>query len=119
MPLTLIGIVCIIGMCVLDFIWWSFPDEEMRNEFTKHIAQVPSIWKPFMTIGPSSKVFNLGLLIVSLNYIQQAKLGILFILLADLILWHIIPLPYRLIFGYSLTLIGFIVIFKTSERIPT
>lgn len=109
-PLTLIGIVCIIGMCVLDFIWWSFPNEEMRNEFTNHISEVPSIWKPFMTIGPSSKVFNLGLLILSLNYLKNGKLGIILVLVANLILWHIIPLPYRLVFGYAITLIGFSII---------
>ena len=45
-PLTLVGIVCVIGMCVLDFIWWSFPNQEMRNEFTNHISHVPSIWMP-------------------------------------------------------------------------
>jgi hypothetical protein len=109
-PLTLIGIVGIIGMCVLDFVWWSFPNEEMRNEFTNHISQVPSIWKPFITIGPSSKIFNLGLLILSLNYIKRGKLGIILVLIANLILWHIIPLPYRLVFGYALTLLGFCII---------
>jgi len=109
-PLTLIGIVCITGMCVLDFIWWSFPNEEMRNEFTNHISKVPSIWKPFMTIGPSSKIFNLGLLILSLNYLKKGKLGIILIFVANLILWHIIPLPYRLVFGYAITLIGFSII---------
>jgi hypothetical protein len=106
-PLTLIGITCIIGMCVLDFIWWSFPNEEMRNEFTNHISKVPSIWIPFMSIGPSSKIFNLGLLILSFNYFQNNKIGIVIILIANLILWHIIPLPFRLIFGYAITLIGF------------
>ncbi|MFK2821301.1 hypothetical protein U0L90_14320 [Flavobacteriaceae sp. LMIT009] len=115
-PLTLIGIVCIIGMCVLDFIWWSFPTEEMRIEFTNHISQVPSIWKPFISIGPSSKVFNLGLLLLSLNYLTKEKLGIAIIVLANLILWHIIPLPFRLVFGYALTLIGFsIILFRTSK----
>lgn len=119
-PLTLIGIVCIIGMCVLDFIWWSFPTEEMRNEFTNHISQVPSIWKPFMTIGPSSKVFNLGLLILSLNYLEKGKVGIIILLVANLILWHIIPLPFRLVFGYVLTLIGFsiILLHKNYENVP-
>jgi hypothetical protein len=117
-PLTLIGIVCIIGMCVLDFIWWSFPNEEMRNEFTNHISQVPSIWKPFMTIGPSSKIFNLGLLILSLNYIKKGKLGITLVFIANLILWHIIPLPYRLIFGYMITLIGFsIILLRKNNKI--
>ena len=106
-PLTLIGIVCMIGMCVLDFIWWSFPGEETRSAFTSHISQVPSIWKPFITIGPSSKVFNLGLLMLSLNYLSNNKISVLIILLANLILWHVIPLPYRLVFGYALTLIGF------------
>ena len=115
-PLTLIGIVCIIGMCVLDFIWWSFPHEEMRNEFTNHISQIPSIWKPFMTIGPSSKVFNLGLLILSFNYLENGKLGIVIVLIANLILWHIIPVPFRLIFGYAFTLIGFSLILFRKEN---
>jgi len=115
-PLTLIGIVCIIGMCVLDFIWWSFPNEEMRNEFTNHISKVPSIWKPFITIGPSSKIFNLGLLILSLNYIKRGKLGIILVLIANLILWNIIPLPYRLVFGYAITLIGFCIIFLRENN---
>lgn len=109
-PLTLIGIVCIIGMCVLDFIWWSFPNQEMRNEFTYHISHVPSIWKPFMAIGPSSKVFNLGLLLLSLNYTETGKIGIVLVLIANLILWHIIPLPFRLVLGYAITLIGFSII---------
>ncbi|CDF79507.1 conserved hypothetical membrane protein [Formosa agariphila KMM 3901] len=113
-PLTLIGITCTIGMCVLDFIWWSFPNEELRHEFTNHISKVPSIWNPFMSIGPSSKIFNLGLLILSLNYYQNHKIGIGIILIANLILWHIIPLPFRLVLGYALTLIGFSLIFVRS-----
>jgi hypothetical protein len=115
-PLTLIGITSIIGMCVLDFIWWSFPNDEMRNEFTKHISQVSSIWKPFISIGPSSKIFNLGLLILSFNYFQNNKIGIVIILIANLILWHIIPLPFRLIFGYAITLIGFSLILVRGEN---
>lgn len=116
-PLALIGIVCIIGMCVLDFIWWSFPNEEMRSEFTNHISQVPSIWKPFISIGPSSKVFNLGLLILSLNYFDKGKVGIVILLIANLILWHVIPIPYRLVFGYLFTLISFGIFFLKSENI--
>jgi len=116
-PLTLIGIVCIIGMCVLDFIWWSFPNEEMRIEFTNHISQIPSIWKPFITIGPSSKVFNLGLLILSLNYLEKEKIGIAVLFIGTLFLWHIIPVPFRLVFGYSLTLIAFtIILFRKNIK---
>lgn len=119
-PLTIIGIVCTIGMCVLDFIFWSFPNDSMRSEFTDHISQVPAIWKPFITIGPSSKVFNMGLLILSFNYLSSKKVGIGFILFGNLVLWHIIPLPYRLVIGYLLTLIGFILIFyqRTESKLP-
>ena len=42
-PVTIIGIVCIIGMCVLDFIWWSQPTQEIRSEFAGQISKVPSI----------------------------------------------------------------------------
>ena len=115
-PLSLVGIVCIIGMCVLDFIWWSFPTEEARIVFTNHISQVPSIWKPFISIGPSSKIFNLGLLILSLNYFKKEKIGVAIIFIATLILWHIIPLPFRLVFGYSLTLIGYSIIFLRKSN---
>lgn len=115
-PLSLIGIACIIGMCVLDFIWWSFPDEEARIEFTNHISQVPSIWKPFITVGSTSKVFNLGLLILSLNYYRQEKLGVAVIFVATLILLHIIPVPFRLVLGYSLTLIGYSMVLLKKEN---
>ena len=116
-PLTLAGIACVIGMCVLDFIWWSFPDEQAREEFTKHISGVPSIWNVFAAIGPSSKVFNLGLFILSMNYISTRKAGVLLVAFASLILWHVIPLPSRLVIGYTLTLIGFSVMLINPPKV--
>lgn len=113
-PVTLLGVACVIGMCVLDFIWWSFPNEEARMEFTNHISQVPSIWKPFVEIGSSAKVFNTGLLILSLHYFKKEKVGVISIVLATLILWHLIPVPHRLIWGYLLTLIGYTLILLRS-----
>jgi len=116
-PLTLIGIVCMVGMCVLDFIWWSFPNEEARIEFTNHISQVPAIWKPFISIGPSSKIFNVGLLLISLDHFKSQKLGVIIIAIATLVLMHIIPVPYRLVSGYTLTLIGFsLVLLKPTKN---
>lgn len=114
-PLTMIGIICMIGMCVIDFIFWSYPTDELRNEFANHLIQVPSIWKSFMTIGPSSKVFNLGLLILSLNYLKSEKIGVGILFIATLILWHILPTPHRLIFGYSFTFISFGIILFRKE----
>lgn len=114
-PIAIIGIVCIIGMCVLDFIWWSYETQEVRNEFAGHLSKFPSIWKPFITTGPS--FLNVGLLILSLNYIKQNKLGVLLIVLATLIIFGARFIPHRLIYGYLTTVIGFTIIFYKKASV--
>jgi hypothetical protein len=113
-PLAIVGIVCIIGMCVLDFIWWSQPNQEVRNEFAGHLSKFPSIWKPFITSGP--RYLNIGLFFLSLNYLKQSKLGVIIILFTTLIFINLIPIPFNMIIGYSLTLIGFSIIFIKKEN---
>jgi len=93
MPIALIGVVCIIGMCVLDFIWWSMETQEIRNEFAAHISNVPSIWKPFITTGPN--FLNIGLMILSFNYVKESKIGIIIIVLATMMLFNLIPVPFK------------------------
>ena len=114
-PTIIIGIVCIIGMCVLDFIWWSQPTQEIRNEFTGQISKVPSIWKPFITIGPG--FINLGLLLLSLNYFKKHIIGVLLIILATLIISFGNFIPYRLIYVYLLTALGYGLIFFNNKKI--
>lgn len=113
-PLALAGITCIIGMCVLDFIWWSQPTQEIRNEFAGHLSQFPSIWKPFISSGP--KCLNIGLLFLSLNYIKQCKPGVGIIIFTTIILAIPSAIPFRMIIGYGLTLIGFGVIFLYENK---
>lgn len=115
-PLAIIGIVCIIGMCVLDFIWWSYPTQELRIEFANHISQFPSIWKTFLKIGPSSYFINLGLFILSLNYFKENKIGVSIVLTATIIILFLRFIPNRLIYGYLITAIGFSVIFFKKHR---
>lgn len=112
-PIAIIGIVCIIGMCVLDFIWWSYPNQEMRNEFAAHISKFPSIWTPFITTGPS--FLNAGLLFLSFNYFKNNKIGVSIIILATLIIFFGRFIPNRLIYGYLITAIGFGMIFYTKK----
>jgi hypothetical protein len=112
-PTIIIGIVCIIGMCVLDFIWWSQPTQEIRQEFANQIAKVPSIWKPFISFGPS--ILNFGLLILSFNFLKINKLGVLIIILATLIIYFGRFIPHRLIYGYALTAIGFSMLFYQTK----
>jgi len=111
-PITLIGIVCIIGMCVIDFIFWSQPNQEGRTEFFNHISKIHSIWKPFISIGPG--ILNIGLLILCLNYFKENKIGVLIIFIATLII-YLVPYHSKLIFGYALTLVGFAHIFYQEK----
>jgi len=108
-PIAIIGIVCIIGMCVLDFVWWSQPNQEVRNEFAAHLHQFPVIWKPFISHGPN--FLNVGLLILSFNYWKAHKISVSLIILATLMLFNVIPIPFKLISVYIITFLGFATIF--------
>lgn len=52
--LTILGVIAHIGMCTIDFVFWSFGDDyESRSTLLDHLSTTPSIWYPFMIIGPS------------------------------------------------------------------
>lgn len=113
-PIILIGIMSNIGMCVLDFIWWSQPTQEIRNEFANHLFKFPMIWKPFISLCP--KFLIIGLFILSLNYIKEYKIGVIIIFLATIIkLFGGAFISYHLIYVYLITFIGFSFIFFKSK----
>lgn len=114
-PTAFIGIVAIIGMCVIDFIFWSFPTQELRSELGSHLSKIPVIWKPFISIGPNFT--NVGLLLLSLNYYKSNKLGVAIVVLATLILFFGSFIPSRIILVYLLTAIGFAIIFYKKTTI--
>ena len=113
-PVILIGITSIIGMCVLDFIWWSQPNQDVRNEFAGHIIKFPMIWKPFISIGPN--FLNVGLTILALNYLKHNKLGIVLVVLASLTVFFGRFIPSRFIYVYLVTAIGYGLIFFTNNK---
>lgn len=114
-PTITIGIVSIIGMCVLDFIWWSQPTQEIRNEFATQISKIPSIWKPFITIGPN--FINIGLLLLAFNYFKQSKIGVALVFIATLILFFGRFIPARLIYVYFITTTGFAFMFYKKNQL--
>ncbi|CAL2088152.1 conserved membrane hypothetical protein [Tenacibaculum sp. 190524A05c] len=114
-PILMIGIVCIIGMCVLDFIWWSQSTQEIRNEFAGHLSQFPAIWKPFIKTGPN--FLNIGLILLALNYLKEHKIGVHLIILATLLVYFGNFIPSKLIYVYLLTALGYALIFiKTQTK---
>lgn len=108
-PIILVGITCIIGMCVLDFIWWSQPTQEIRNQFAGNISKFPSIWMPFITTGPN--FLNVGLLLLAFNYLKESKLAVSLIVLATFIVFFGRFIPSRLIYVYLITAISYGLIF--------
>ena len=72
-PLLLAGIGLLIGMCVLDFVFWSIDFPEQKSEIAAHLRNTPAIWLPFMDL--SGKIFNLGLIICVFSYFKYSKTG--------------------------------------------
>lgn len=52
--LTVLGIIAHIGMCAIDFVFWSFGDDyASRDALLGHLINTPAIWMPFFVIGPA------------------------------------------------------------------
>ncbi|GAA3562346.1 hypothetical protein [Snuella lapsa] len=72
--LTIMGVIAFIGLNTIDFISWSFGnDNDGRIEFFNQLANTPSIAFPFVYVGPS--LLFLGLSIHSLNFIKSNPFG--------------------------------------------
>ncbi len=71
---TILGIVAHIGMATIDFAIWSFGDDyTAMNEFIIQLRNKPSIWLPFMTIGPS--FLFIGLATHAWKFIRTHPIG--------------------------------------------
>jgi hypothetical protein len=102
-PILVIGIGLIIGMCVLDFVFWSINSSEFKSEVATHLNNTPAIWTPFMEVG--GKVFTFGLLMSSCNYFKQSKLGVILVLIGTSIVY--LPWGWGNIPGYLFITLGF------------
>ena len=113
-PTLIFGIGLIIGMCVIDFVFWSLKDPELKSQVTKHLINTPEIWTPFMSV--SGNIFMIGLLTSSFNYFKKSKLGVLLVFLGTIIVylnmggWDNIP-------GYLLITVGFYINFINSRKL--
>lgn len=74
-PILVAGVGAVIGMCVLDFIFWSLPSGELESALAAHLIGTSVIWEPFMRFGPNT-VFMLGLLLPSFWYFRTSRLGV-------------------------------------------
>lgn len=111
--ISLLGIVCFIGMCGIDFVLWSFKDDiAMRSLIIKKLIQEPAIWPPFMTVGPS--FLFIGLSIQALYHLRYNQKSVSLVIIGALMagIGELLLTEYRIIFllGYSVFAIGLLLI---------
>ena len=119
--ITLISIVCTIGMCAFDFIFWTLRNNlEARNELLDHLMSEPFIWSVFITVGPAC--FFIGFAIQALGFLRKNRLGSVSTLLGSFIvgLGHFIFQDIRVIYllGYFIFVSGILIITFNRFSLP-
>jgi len=72
--LTIVGIIAHIGMATIDFAIWSYGNNyDAMTNFIVQLRNKPSIWLPFMTVGPS--FLFIGLATHAWKYIRTHPIG--------------------------------------------
>lgn len=112
-PVLIIGIVSVVAMCVLDFVFWALPEGEMRNDVAQHLISTAVIWTPFMEWGPN-EIFTIGLFLPALMYWRSAKVGLACVGLGAI---SIMAGPsWFNVAGYCLMLIGYSACFMIRPK---
>ncbi|RBP48812.1 hypothetical protein [Arenicella xantha] len=106
--LMTIGIICMIGMCVIDLIFWAIPDDGMRKAVARELSSTPMIWQPFMLWG-NEEVLMTGFILASMRYIKQSKIGPLLVTVGSIV--AIAGASWYNFIAYILISIGFILSF--------
>ncbi|WP_440959558.1 hypothetical protein ACFELO_05475 [Oceanicaulis sp. LC35] len=109
-PVLVIGVVCVIGMCTLDLMFWSLPDNAYRNDLAMRLVDSPMLWGPFMQWG-SNEVFTLGVALPALAYWRVSKPGVVLVVLGATAIaagphWFNVTGFILLTAGYGLALAG-------------
>ncbi|KFF04840.1 hypothetical protein [Flavobacterium reichenbachii] len=67
---TTLGVIAHVGLCTIDFIMWSYQNNEIAKQaLSVQISNTPSIFYPFIVIGPS--LLFIGLSLHALNFIKS------------------------------------------------
>ncbi|TRW22816.1 hypothetical protein FMM05_16305 [Flavobacterium zepuense] len=77
--LTTLGIIAHVGLCTIDFIMWSFGDDDVAREaLSEHISNTPAILFPFIIVGPS--LLFVGLALHAFNFIKSNTISALMVI---------------------------------------
>lgn len=78
--ITAFGVVAHIGLCTIDFIMWSYGNNEAaKSALGEHISNTPSILFPFVVVGPS--LLFVGLAVHAVNFIKTHTVSALMVII--------------------------------------
>ncbi len=78
--LTSVGVIAHIGLCTIDFIMWSFGNDDIgRSALSEQISNTPLISYPFVFVGPS--LLFVGLATHALNFIKTNTISSLMVII--------------------------------------
>jgi len=78
--LTTLGVIAHIGLCTIDFVMWSFGNDDVgRNALSEQISNTPFILYPFIIVGPS--LLFVGLATHALNFIKTNPISTLMVII--------------------------------------
>ncbi|MCC9062096.1 hypothetical protein [Flavobacterium piscisymbiosum] len=80
---TALGVIAHIGLCTIDFIMFSFGNNDLAREaLSIQISNTPSILYPFIIVGPS--LLFIGLSLHAINFIKTNTISVLMVLFGSI-----------------------------------
>ncbi|MDP5198093.1 hypothetical protein [Flavobacterium sp. DG2-3] len=80
--ITSLGVVAHIGLCTIDFIMFSFGNDDLaKAELSNHINNSPFILYPFIIVGPS--LLFIGLSLHALRFIKTNAINSIMVFLSS------------------------------------
>lgn len=77
--ITALGVVAHIGLCTIDFIMWSYGDNETaKSALSEHLSNTPAILFAFVMVGPS--LLFVGLAVHAVNFIKTHTISALMVI---------------------------------------
>ncbi len=109
----IVGIISVIGMATFDLIMWSLDGTGLRADVTERLKAEPSIWLPFIVIGPPY-LFITGLALSSLTYLRGSKIGVALVVGSAVVVFTFLAgmSAWFFVLGYALMAVGYALCFS-------
>lgn len=109
----LVGLVCTIGMCMIDFVLWAMPTDSLRETVAAELIATPSIWPVFMDYGPEEILYT-GYALACLSPSPKTKSGPALVIVGAIL--AIVGGTWFNVAGAACVLSGFAITFRAQAR---